>query len=190
MPPSFGKDLAPGDLPIDALVPPKATANYEWFAQTTVGQTVVVTYTIGSDPFAQGHGLVVWRAYPGERPPWRAQYGFADPSKAGVLGIDVATGDATGDGSPDALTFESTGGSGACGTYRLVDLVAAASVYEHEVCDATIDLSVDPVGLLIRQAVYAPSDPHCCPSSFRISQLEWNGKRFVVTNEEVRPASG
>lgn len=188
MPPTFGKDLAPGDMPVDALVPRKATAADEAFADTPEGQIVVVTFALGSDPFAQEHGLVVWRRSPGDSPPWRAVYGFADPPDAGVLGITVELGDATGDGSPDALTFESTGGSGACGRYRLVDLSAAASAYERDVCDATIHFSTHPVGLLLREALFAPGDPHCCPSSFRVSQLEWNGKRFEVTSKEVIPA--
>jgi hypothetical protein len=103
---------------------------------------------------------------------------------------DRATiGDATGDGSPDALTFEDTGGSGACGVWRVLDLAANAQVFERHTCDTTIDLSADPVGLSVREAVFEEGDAHCCPSAFTISILEFGGPSgWTVTSTIEQPA--
>jgi hypothetical protein len=106
---------------------------------------------------------------------WRAVYGFTDPANAGVLGIHALIGDATGDGSPDALMFEDTGGSGACGTWRVIDLAANAGVFRRKTCDTTIDLASDPVGLVLREAAFAPEDAHCCPSATKVSVLTFDG---------------
>ncbi len=96
-------------------------------------------------------------------------------------------GDATGDGSPDALTFEDTGGSGVCGTWRVIDLAANAAVFTRKTCDTTIDLSSDPPGLVVREAVFAPGDAHCCPSSTKTSVLtfdEATGWTVVSSTEQ------
>ena len=37
---------------------------------------------------------------------------------------------------------------------------------------------VDPVGLTITEAVYAPGDPHCCPSSVRTTTLVYTDGRW------------
>jgi hypothetical protein len=42
----------------------------------------------------------------------------------------------------------------------------------HEkTCDTTIDLSADPPGLVVREAVFAPGDAHCCPARRSTSVL-------------------
>ena len=48
---------------------------------------------------------------------------------------------------PTRITFEDTGGSGGCGTWRVLDLAANADVFTKKACDTTIELSPDPVGL-------------------------------------------
>jgi hypothetical protein len=82
--------------------------------------------------------------------------------------------------------FENTGGSGACGTWSVLVLSPAGDdrTYSKDLCDASVELSADPVGIRLVESVYGPGDPHCCPSALRTSILEWNGSRWRVTSKE------
>jgi len=112
-----------------------------------------------------------------------------DAAADGVLEIHVVIGDATGDGSPDALTFEDTGGSGACGTWRVLDLMANAGVFERTTCDTVVEPSTDPVGLLVRKAIFQEGDAHCCPSSIRVSLLTLDpAAGWTVSSTHEEPA--
>lgn len=171
-PTSYGADVPPSAVQPDALVPAGASVTDVWDAETAAGSSILVAYVLpGSDPLHQERGLVVWRRFPGEPEPWRPVFGLVDPPARGVVQITAAVGDATGDGSPDALTFEGTGGSGVCGTWRVLDLAANAGVFAKKTCDTTIDVSTDPAGLAVRKAIFKPGDAHCCPSATRISTL-------------------
>jgi hypothetical protein len=164
-----------------------------WFPRLrgAAGGTIVVTYAHGEDPFAQEHGLVVWRRS-SSSPHWRATVGYADRPQAGVLGIRVVLGDATGDGEPDVLAFDGTGGTGDCGAWRVLQPVdgAIANVYPPGTCDTSVVVATDPVGLTATKAVFRSGDAHCCPSAFRITRLSWDGSAFVVTDRSVSPAPG
>jgi hypothetical protein len=138
----------------------------------------------GEDPFASQQGFVLWqRATPGSA--WHALYAFTDGPARGVLGIDVDAADLTADGVPDVLTFEQAGGTGACGTWRVIapGSEAADEVFRRETCDTEVAIAGD--GLEIREAIFGPDDPHCCPSAVRVSRLEWDGRTFVRTRSEV-----
>jgi hypothetical protein len=171
-PPSFGDDVDAADLPAGDLVPARTTPTDLWPAIAPDGtQFALIAFAAPSDdPLRQARGLVVWRRFVDD-PPWRAVFGLSDPADAGVVEIHALIGDTTGDGSPDALTFEGTGGSGACGTWRLLDLAANAGTFERTTCDTTMERSTDPVGLLIRKAIFEEGDAHCCPSATRITLL-------------------
>ena len=122
--------------------------------------------TPGPDPFRRPSGSSSGGATTG-RPPWRAVYGLAHGRRDGVLAISADTTDLTGDGVDDALIREETGGSGACATYRVIDLAAAADL---DACrSATPRSSRTPTrSACIEVArIYAPEDPHCCPSAIR-----------------------
>jgi hypothetical protein len=174
-PSSFDDDVGSSDVPPDALIPPGTSVTDVWYAETSAGSTILVAFVDpGTDPFRLEHGLVVWRRFPGEPEPWRPEFGLPDPPERGVVELHAIIGDATGDGSPDALTFENTGGSGVCGTWRVIDLAANASVFTKKTCDTTIDLSADPPGLVVQEAVFAPGDAHCCPSSTKTSVLTFD----------------
>ena len=171
------------------MVPPGTEPTDVWPAISPDGtRFALIAFAAPSDdPFRQARGLVLWRRFD-DAPAWRAVYGVTDPPGAGVLDIHALIGDATGDGSPDAITFEDTGGSGGCGTWRVLDLAANADVFTRETCDTTIDLSPDPVGLVVRQAVFAPGDAHCCPSSMRISVLTFDdASGWTVSSSTERP---
>ncbi len=112
-PASFDDDVDPSDVPPEALIPPGTSVTDAWYAETAAGSTILVAFVDpGTDPFRLEHGLVVWRRFPGEPEPWRPVFGLLDPPERGVIELHAIIGDATGDGSPDALTFENTGGSG------------------------------------------------------------------------------
>lgn len=186
-PASYRQNVDAGDLPAEALVPAGTTPTDSWPAIAPDGtQFALVAFAAPSnDPFRQARGIVVWRRFP-ESPPWRSVYGLSDPAEAGVLDIHTLIGDATADGSPDALTFEDIGGSGTCGTWRVLDLAANAQVYESQTCDATYDVSSDPAGLVLRAAVYRPGDAHCCPSATRTTVFVYGGDgRWTVASRVV-----
>jgi hypothetical protein len=182
VPATYGRDDQPGDLPFDQLIPDGAEVLSTSFPSL---DTVVITWQQGHDVFRLEHGLVVWRRT-GAEPPWVATYAFRDPPKAGVLGIQVDTDDVTGDGLGDALVFENTGGSGACGTWSVIALAPGADgpTYTKDLCDATLQISMRPVGIRLVESIYGPTDPHCCPSGVRTSTLQWNGSRWRVTSKE------
>ncbi len=95
----------------------------------------------------------------------------------------------TGDGAPDALVSEATGGSGSCATWRVIDLARNAWVFRKDLCDGTIQPNLDPVGLMETTAVYRQGDPHCCPSAFRTRILTYRDQgRWDVASTKVTPA--
>jgi hypothetical protein len=181
VPATYAHDVEPGDLPPASLVPDGAEVTGTSFAGS---DAVIVTYASGDDPFAREQGLVVWRRFAGGVDPWRARFGFRDKPNAGVLGIQVETADVTGDGEPDAISFENIGGSGVCGTWRVLALsaVADAQTYERDLCDATVTASAKPVGIRVTESVFGPGDPHCCPSATRETVLVWTGARWKVAS--------
>ncbi|HSD49383.1 MAG TPA: hypothetical protein VLE71_06080 [Actinomycetota bacterium] len=145
---------------------------------------LAVAWRRGDDPFSSEQGVVVWQRFRDD-PRWRAVYAFTDRPRAGVLGIRLDADDLTGDGTLDALTFEQQGGSGACGIWRVVVSTpgAADEVFRRSTCDT--EIRVAKGGLSVREAVFEPEDPHCCPSHLRTSRLEWDGEAFVEVSSEL-----
>jgi hypothetical protein len=187
-PGSYAVGVDAVDLPAEALVPAGTAPSELWPVVAPDGtQFALVAWAEPSDdPFRQARGMIVWRRFDAA-PPWRPVFGISAAPDAGVVQIRATIGDATGDGSPDALTFEDTGGSGACGVWRVLDLASNAQVFERRTCDTTIDLSPDPVGLTVREAVFEEGDAHCCPSEFTISILKFDGSTdwtVVSTTEQ------
>ena len=182
VPATYRRDDDQADLPLERLVPTGVEVTGTWFPDR---ETLIVTWGAGDDPFQREQGLVVWRRT-GSDPPWVATYAFRDPKRAGVLGIQVDTGDVTGDGHPDALVVENAGGSGACGTWSVLALSPDGDgpSYSKDLCDASVEMSTRPVGIRLVESVYGPADPHCCPSGVRTSILEWNGSRWRLTSKE------
>jgi hypothetical protein len=171
---AFGEDLPAGDVPLTSLVPAGTEPAGSWFARTAAGDAIVVAWqAAGADPFRTDRGFAVWRHTDDPDAPWRPVFAAAYPAdRHPVLGITVAIGDVTGDGSEDALVFAETGGSGACGTYVAIDAAAGTRAFTRTVCDTTIEVSSDPPGLVVTEAVYTHGDPHCCPSAMRTTVLQ------------------
>jgi len=185
------EDLTPAEVPDAALVPPDAELTGRTVLPAAGGlpDQIAVTYAIGPDPFAREHGFALWERFP-EPPAWSVVLAFVDPPDRGVLGIRLGSGDLTGDGHDDVLVFEETGGTGACGTWRVVTGAGtdAGAVFGRKTCDA--ELLIRGGALELREAVFEPGDPHCCPSAFRYATLEWNGRRFVETASRLEPVDG
>lgn len=168
------------------LAPPGAevTRSAVLIAADDRAEQVAVTWRRGDDPFAAEHGFVVWQRFTDD-PVWRAVYAFTDRPRKGVLGVRLDADDLTGDTALDALTFEQQGGTGACGIWRVVVSTpgAAAEVLRRSTCD--IEIRIARGGLSVREAVFEPDDPHCCPSHIRNSRLEWDGETFVEVSSEL-----
>ncbi|MEA2550379.1 MAG: hypothetical protein QOE25_148 [Actinomycetota bacterium] len=186
-PKSYPKDVGAIKIKPQDLVRPGVTVTDAWSTTTLAGETAGVAYVLAGDPLAAPHGLVIWRRTPGATPPWVPVFGLSTAVGAGVVQMETQLGEATGDGSDDALIFEGTGGSGACGTSLVIDLAANAQVFKKTACDTVVGFSPKPVGLQIQQAVYAPSDSHCCPSAFQTTILTYSGNRFVIASRTTSP---
>jgi hypothetical protein len=141
---------------------------------------VALTWRRGPDVLRPETGFVVWQRF-ADHPPWRVIYAFTNPPRREVLGIRLSSGDVTGDGIPDLVTFEERGGTGSCGTWKTLAVAegGAEQIFQRRTCDAALHIR-DGV-LELQQAVYGPDDPHCCPRGHRFTTLEWDGSRFVRT---------
>ncbi len=185
----YGKDLAVDQVPIAGLLPPGAQATSVSRLSPPQGPVpqIVAAWTRGSNPFAAEHGLVVWQRFDAGRP-WRVVYAFTDGPASGVLGVRFETGDLTGDGVADVLAFEDTGGSGGCGVWRAVETGpgVATGIFRRATCDAQV--RIEAGALTIREAMFAPGDAHCCPSSFRTTTLRWDGTAWTVVARRVTKA--
>jgi hypothetical protein len=180
------EDLDPDALPDEALVPTDArlTDRLTLPAASGVPDGVAVAYVLGEDPFAAEHGFALWQRFD-VAPAWSVVIAFVDPPREEILGIRLEAGDLTGDGHPDVMSFEDRGGTGACGTWRVISPAtgAADEIFRRTTCDIQIRIAGDV--LEVREAVYEPGDPHCCPSAFRLSTLRWNGTRFRQTASRI-----
>jgi hypothetical protein len=183
-------DVDPEALEDEALIPPDAqlTDRLTLPAASGIPDGVAVAYVLGADPFSAEHGFALWQRFD-EAPAWSVVLAFVDPPRTGILSIRLEAGDLTADGHPEILAFEDRGGTGACGTWRVIAPApgAAAEVFRRTTCDTQIRISGDV--LEVREAIFEPGDPHCCPSSFRLSTLRWNGLRFREITSEIEPAA-
>jgi hypothetical protein len=192
-PRTFASDVDAAALPIEELVPRDADVATTWVGSITsstgVGpNAVVVSWARRGAPPTES-GLEVWEhVHPDEGSPWRVAYAFTVGAGSGVFGVRFETGDVTSDDSPDVLSFEDLGGSGACGVWRVIQMHVGAvhEIYRKHTCDTVLLISSGD--LRRRSAVYAPGDAHCCPSSYRSTTLRWNGTGWDVLERTTEPA--
>ena len=192
-PPSWAEPIvrpvAPEDIPVERLIPPDTQAGEHNVVTAAAGvlDQIIVTWSEGSDPFRQTHGLAIWQRFP-DAPAWSVVYSFVDRASAGVLGIRVELGDLTGDGHEDVLSLESLGGSGACGVWRVIATQDGITneIYDEQACDAQVEIAAG--ALVVTESVYEPGDSHCCPSKYRTTTLRWNGETWDVVSRNVTPA--
>ena len=186
VPAAYAEPLPAGNVPVDELVPKPAQVTGTWYVPEAagVGEQIVVAWANGPNPFRQAHGLAVWQSFADE-PPWRAVYAFLDAAREGVFGIDVLLGDLTDDGHPDVLSFEDEGGSGACGTWRVLATLGRAvdELYVGHTCDTNIVVSDGT--LVLTESVFRPGDAHCCPSATRTTTIRFDGEAWQVVDRSV-----
>ena len=190
LPPSFEDNVPAVNVPAAALIPIGAEVTGHWTASTTAGDALVVAWSVpGPDPFRQDRGIAAWRRFDDGGLPWRPVWGMAFPARRDpVLAVSSQVADVTGDGSMDAIVFAERGGSGGCGVTHVVDLATGTEVFREEGCDRRVDPSSDPVGLTVTEAVYAPGDPHCCPSSVRTTMLVYAEGAWTQASSSTSPA--
>jgi len=162
-----------------------------WIVPPAAGvlDQIVVTWSSGTDPFRQEHGLAVWQRFP-DRPSWSVVHAFLDDVGRGVFGIRVQIGDLSGDGHEDVLSFEDRGGSGGCGVWRLAasGAVGVTELYRRHTCDT--DMAVRDGALVVTESVYEPGDAHCCPSATRTTTLRWDGAAWQIVARELTESLG
>ncbi|EQD88114.1 hypothetical protein A8924_0579 [Saccharopolyspora erythraea NRRL 2338] len=98
----------------------------------------------------------------------------------GACGLaDPVYTDLTADGEDDLVVRVDSGGSGgmlAAYVYSVRES-ELRQVFAFEGLD--FDVRVSDGKLEVVQAVFAPDDPHCCPSSHETRTYAWNGERLV-----------
>ena len=186
MPTTFPTDLEPSELPPDELIPEGADATGQWFGFTPNGVVVLVAWAEpGSDVFLMPRGFALWRRH-ASPPHWRVGLVERHDAHEGVQEIQMSTTDLTGDGSDDALIFEGVGGSGACGSWLVIELGGGKETYRRELCDGRIDPGPPgSPGLVLTRSVYREGDSHCCPSAMRETTLAWTGTSWRVTDQKL-----
>lgn len=171
-----GIDQSATTIRPERLIPEGADVIGSWTGSGPSRETMTIAYALPSDdPFSRPRGVRMWQRLQGVG--WLLLFEHNLGANSGVLSIEASTVDVTGDGVDDSIVFERSGGSGDCGTWLVLDPERTGDpvVYENERCDGRIDSSVDPVGLELTEAVFAPGDAHCCPSRIRTTILTYAG---------------
>jgi hypothetical protein len=100
----------------------------------------------------------------------------------GLFELNRYVGDATGDGKPDTFVVVSGIGCGSCHDQTGLGFTGNSLIYEERYgVDATIRVLGD--GFIKVLADYSEGDALCCPSSYRLTQMLWDGARFVPSRE-------
>jgi len=184
------RNVPAGDLSRHELVPVGADVTGSWTGTAAGTEVIVVAYAEPSDdPLDRARGLMRWVRRP-DLGGWAGHVVASWARGDGVLGLDASVGDVTDDGDDDALVVALTGGTGACGSWSVLDLATGEGVFTRDLCDGRIDASRDPVGLTIVEAVYRPGDPHCCPSARRTTVLTFvAGTEWAIATRRTTPIS-
>jgi hypothetical protein len=183
VPTTYGPDVAAEEVPTEALIPRGAIPTGEWFAFTDAGVTILIAWAEpGEDLTRLRRGIAVWRPA-ATAPHWRLASVRTHRANEGLTEIQVTPADVTGDGSDDAVVFEGTSGSGACGAWLVLELLTLERIFDRQLCDARVEPAPEGTpGLEVTESVYHQGDAHCCPSAIRRTRLTWAGTRWRVTD--------
>jgi len=175
------------DLDVAELAPDGTDVTGRWIGASAGDEVLLVAVAGDGDAFSRDRAL--WRWTPAaDLGGWLGIAIATYPARRGVLNLDVAVSDVTGDGNDDALVSALTGGTGACATWSVVGLADAERIYVRDLCDGSIDPSTDPVGLIVTESVFRADDPHCCPSARRETVLTYaGGGDWDVDRRETTP---
>ena len=178
-------DAEVGDLDTRELAPQGNDVTGRWYGVVGGLDVLVLAVAGEGDAFSRDRALWRWIARP-DLGGWLGVEMAGFPAGRGVLSIDVAVADVTDDGDDDALVFALTGGSGACGSWSVLDLATAQRVFDRDLCDGSIDAWIDPVGLFVTESIYRQGDPHCCPTARRETVLTYRGDaRWAVDRRQT-----
>ncbi len=176
------RDLDVADLAIDGT-----DVTGRWIGASGGDEVLLVAVAGDGDAFSRDRALWRWTPAP-DLSGWLGIAIATYPARRGVLNLDAAVADVTGDGNDDALVSALTGGTGTCATWSVVDLADAERIFVRDLCDGSIDPSTEPVGLVVTESVFRAADPHCCPSARRETVLtyagggDWDVDRRVTTS--------
>jgi len=158
---------------------------------------------IGVRSLSDDQRLLMWRLGGHAEDPLSSLYGvtlvegntrlYSHRAPRGALRISVETGDLNADGRQDALVFDDTDGSGACGDYRAVITGpgTARETLARMLCEDEGTIHVRGGGLLFRLG--ATKDPktrnqiHCCYLFVRRTLRRWNGARWIRVSSSLAP---
>jgi hypothetical protein len=175
------------DLDVAALAPEGTDVTGRWIGASGGDEVLLVAVAGDGDAFSRDRSLWRWTPAP-DLGGWLGIAIASYPTRRGVLNLDAAVADVTGDGNDDALVSALTGGTGACATWSVVDLAEVERIFVRDLCDGSVDPSTEPVGLLVIESVFRAGDPHCCPSALRETVLTYagNGDWDVDRRETTR----
>jgi hypothetical protein len=109
---------------------------------------------------------------------------YSHRAPRGALRMSIETGDFSGDGRQDALVFDDTGGSGACGDYRAVVMGpgTARARLARPLCEDQGSIHLARRGLLFslgeRKDPKTRDEIHCCYLFVRRTLKRWSGGRW------------
>jgi hypothetical protein len=135
---------------------------------------------------AERQGIAVWQLDSIETAKWHRVY-TREETRSNVLEYDAALGDVTGDGRPEILVFESTGGSAGNGSYHLL-MSAGPRLREVFAKGLSWDEGRILLGrgaLIVREGVDFVGTIHCCFRKVRETWLRWNGRRLVTVCSDL-----
>jgi hypothetical protein len=107
-----------------------------------------------------------------------------------VVDGSIIYADLTRDGAEEAIVPISSGGTAGNVAYVVYGYRdGALTVLLSKDGLRNVQLSVEDDRLVEQTPEYAPGDPNCCPSQFRIRRYVWNGDELFLEEEGTVPAT-
>jgi hypothetical protein len=172
--------IDPRRIPLWTAVPVDANLDSAAFVVQPPEQ-LVVTWDR-----AERQGIAVWQLDSIETARWHRVY-TREETRSNVLEYDAALGDVTGDGRPEILVFESTGGSAGNGSYHLLMSTGARlrEVFAKRLSWDEGRILLGRGALIVREGVDFVGTIHCCYRNVRETWLRWNGRRLFTLCTDV-----
>jgi hypothetical protein len=155
-------------------------------------------HLVGAAALGSGFTAVVYEQHPRTASPWAAR--TLELRRGGELlrrfraqneALPFLATDITEDGVRDVLAFNSRGGSGGWGTYRLYAGPGLREVWIH---NTSIDIGLATLsrGALISWSAVPSSKTskdqvHCCWTRWRRDERRWRGGRLTLARRETGP---
>jgi hypothetical protein len=103
-------------------------------------------------------------------------------ARRGLFELNSYVGDATGDGNPETFVVAAGIGCASCEGQTGFGFSGNSLIYDKIFgVPTTIRLTGD--GFVKVLSDYSDGAPMCCPTSFRLTQMLWDGSKFVAGKE-------